>query len=1003
MTKRLSLPLLLILCILISGCEPTIEQANIISEIPEEIIELIKEDPSLVSKYADGEIELPAGVSIDMLDALAKENVPVEEAIVPSNVFDGILQGSGTTKDPYLIYTVEDLMVLQQYSYATLASHYMLMDDIYLPVVEYGESNWAPIGGYDEYFMGTFDGNGKVIHNLTIYVDDSSENLYSINVGLFSTLYGSDAVVKNLGIENSSIYVKNNMIANVNAGFITSYIIQGSIIENCYAEGSITIENYKSASVGGLVGNSSISHISNCHSDVDILIQYIEPANEEVRVTSNSGISKYAGGIVGQASGMIQNCYTRVNITISSINSSYAGGIVAYGRGTISSCYSVGKITGALSSGGIVAETSKMNFTVPTIENCFTIIDILSPKDDVNAETTRNFSGGGIVNTNSGLVTNCYAMGKIEVASNAAGIANTTTSGNIENCIALQSVISGNTQASRISGNISGTSSTTNNWGWTGIDVMRNGARISNDYSHVNLPGGADILINDLSSKDFYESLKWDFSSDNPIWTFNEILNLPVLVGLNLEYLTDFDLSYFSQANERNLLSTTILKGTGTKEDPYLIYTANDLNMISILPSSFMNGHYKLMNDIALAIPFDGSSNWTPIGTNSIRFNGTFDGNGKKISGMVIEGDSSAVALGLFGYLGNTAMVSNLDLTNIRISYDPNSEVRAGGIAAFNYGIIENCSVSGEMGPSSLIDVDFASIETEDDIDKYWDMYSIVGGMVGYNVGTITKSHSDVSLFIEASGEFGGIAAINYGTIERTFSATRIYHLHIEDEFIVFLTYVGGIAGSNYNIVSDCYSTGYIISQGFVGGIVGDNFYDDSMVTSITTDAVAVVRIVPTTDGQPPVMLIEYLNDNSPSSSSTMTRISNCYSTCEVLIGYYVTGGIAALNSGLIESCVALPQGIGGSAYVGLTVGGTDDYSNLINNYTSNGYFIDGYLPDNDPSLKKTTLSRLLQRSFYQSLGWDFTEIWDTKSGYGFPILKGVKGQENLVTPDTFR
>ena len=77
--------------------------------------------------------------------------------------------------------------------------------------------------------------------------------------------------------------------------------------------------------------------------------------------------------------------------------------------------------------------------------------------------------------------------------------------------------------------------------------------------------------------------------------------------------------------------------GTGTREDPYLVATAEQLNAIR----RGLDKHYKLVADIDLS----KWGNWTPIGGNPAyeyngrdcsRFTGTLDGNGHVISGMTI-------------------------------------------------------------------------------------------------------------------------------------------------------------------------------------------------------------------------------------------------------------------------------------------------------------------------------------------------------------------------------
>ena len=81
----------------------------------------------------------------------------------------------------------------------------------------------------------------------------------------------------------------------------------------------------------------------------------------------------------------------------------------------------------------------------------------------------------------------------------------------------------------------------------------------------------------------------------------------------------------------------TFAGGSGTKADPYLIATADQLNAVR----RGLDKHYKLVADIDLS----SWGNWTPIGGNPAyeyngrdcaRFTGSFNGNGHVISGMTI-------------------------------------------------------------------------------------------------------------------------------------------------------------------------------------------------------------------------------------------------------------------------------------------------------------------------------------------------------------------------------
>lgn len=73
---------------------------------------------------------------------------------------------------------------------------------------------------------------------------------------------------------------------------------------------------------------------------------------------------------------------------------------------------------------------------------------------------------------------------------------------------------------------------------------------------------------------------------------------------------------------------------------------------------------------------------WTPIGTETKPFTGTFDGKGHIISGLVKENSTEPV--GLFGMIGSGAEVSNVGVVNCIFS----STDVAGGIAGINEGTI---------------------------------------------------------------------------------------------------------------------------------------------------------------------------------------------------------------------------------------------------------------------------------------------------------------------------
>jgi hypothetical protein len=171
-------------------------------------------------------------------------------------------------------------------------------------------ANWEPIGigGTDSYFDGNFDGDGKVIQNLTI--NRPTDN----NIGLFGATISAN--IKNLGLENCNIVGQNYV------GGLLGWAYYGeSTISNCYVTGSVRGGD----NVGGLVGINGASTISNCYTTCKVrgnkniggLVGYHEyhsvikncvVANDSVIATTNY-INRVAGCFYSGSYNIIQNNY----------------------------------------------------------------------------------------------------------------------------------------------------------------------------------------------------------------------------------------------------------------------------------------------------------------------------------------------------------------------------------------------------------------------------------------------------------------------------------------------------------------------------------------------------------------------------------------------------------------------------------------------------------------------------------------------------------------------
>ncbi len=154
------------------------------------------------------------------------------------------LEGNGTKNDPYLISSVEDLVLFRD----NVNDGYLYEEEYVRQTVDLDLSsieNWIPIGEYGEEnrFYGYYEGAGHTISNLNIYDP-------GVNVGFFGVLAGT---VSNLGIESGNIH-------GACAGSIASHSSGRANIINCYNRATVT----GSSRASGIADNFSGNLIYNC-------------------------------------------------------------------------------------------------------------------------------------------------------------------------------------------------------------------------------------------------------------------------------------------------------------------------------------------------------------------------------------------------------------------------------------------------------------------------------------------------------------------------------------------------------------------------------------------------------------------------------------------------------------------------------------------------------------------------------------------------------------------
>ena len=229
----------------------------------------------------------------------------------------------------------------------------------------------------------------------------------------------------------------------------------------------------------------------------------------------------------------------------------------------------------------------------------------------------------------------------------------------------------------------------------------------------------------------------------------------------------------------------------------YEVYNAEGLKNIAEL----VNEEWKLGINITLTGNIDLKGiDWTPIGKDDNKaYTGTFDGNGKTITGLTVTG--SYKYAGLFGDIDENGTVKNVVLEGVQITRD-NSSGYAGGVAGDSWGTIENCSVSGSVSGTTF-----------------------AGGVVGsQRGGSITGCNSSAT--VKGVIFAGGIA----GETNSGASLTGCYatgDVTVENDG-TNNSHAGGVVGYNGGgTLTACYATGSVTGSGsgtiYVGGVTGSN------------------------------------------------------------------------------------------------------------------------------------------------------------------------------------
>lgn len=260
--------------------------------------------------------------------------------------------------------------------------------------------------------------------------------------------------------------------------------------------------------------------------------------------------------------------------------------------------------------------------------------------------------------------------------------------------------------------------------------------------------------------------------------------------------------------------------GNGTLADPYLIYTAADLQGV------YKKGYYKLKNDVDLTEWINQNNpdeGWPAIGKNGLSAV-YFDGGGHTVSGLWCN--TTADYNGLFSNFPDGY------IKNLTVRVAEGKEVKGGDyngvvIGRFANGTIDNVTASGTVngtrrsgGIVGVADKLKISSSKFDGILKSDSASAVLGGIAGEILsGEIVKSQANSD--IKASGQntiAGALVGKNCGRVDCSFASGA-----------VSLTGDGscgsGLVGENESDaeIVNCYSSADATSIRYAAGLVAFN------------------------------------------------------------------------------------------------------------------------------------------------------------------------------------
>lgn len=435
--------------------------------------------------------------------------------------------------------------------------------------------------------------------------------------------------------------------------------------------------------------------------------------------------------------------------------------------------------------------------------------------------------------------------------------------------------------------------------------------------------------------------------------------------------------------------------GSGTADDPFLIYTAADLITFRNTVNGGNTGYCgKLMNDINIG----SAGSWTPI-AQSNGYTGTFDGQGHTISGLTINW-SGVANLGLFGVLSG-GTITNVALASVNIVDGYNVDEKtyttinipegytqtSDGYVGYKWSGQGSDIVSGGTNYGRLQNYRAASVGRRD----YWEFCgwgydAWVNMNDAYTYGTWATGYNAIGPQYSAGGLVGYMTS---GTIQLS-SVSGTVNCNYAN--------AGGLVGlMNGGTLKNSYSNGYVRGSkagGAVGVINGGTVKD--CYSTAAVDKFEKNETIYTINGSvQPQLIASWPANYHITSSLYITMATNCYKyvfsgsidpATRTTHNGYMNGFAYSVNNAVVENAYYYNSSAVGKTFS--TNLGSNRNTYILNSVTN--------LDSNEHNSSLSSDDFTIHNMFNN---WDFHNTWVINDSKGRPVLYNVAGSEGIEKP----